>query len=585
MTIKSITVTGNNNEKIAGKATVSMPYGGIPVVTMDGANATTSIILDCADGVTISESAAEPTVFWIVMPATNFTKGISIKVTDVEGKSFVKSTSNPVQITSNTPQPMAALHVRPTYNTFYSFAFLQANNTQVISDIHMPIEGNQLTLCTPFVLDRKQLIATFQTNGDLVSVGGVAQVSGQTVNDFSSPVTYTVTTGTQTKEYVVSISNTGLPVVVVNTPDNAVIPPKTADWLGNTEMKIYKADGSIDFDGVTNIRGRGNSTWSYPKKPYALKLESKASILGMPKHKRWVLLANWMDRTMLRNHVSFQISAATGLDWTPRGDFVEVILNGKHAGNYYLCEHIKIDENRVNINEMEDTDTEGDAITGGYLMELDTYFDEVNKFKSSIRQLPYMFKEPDEDGLNEQQKTYMTNYINTLETVMYDDEKFAAREYAEYLDIDSFIDWWFVHELAGNGEPNHPKSTYMHKDKLGKLKAGPVWDFDWGTFISSSSYRVKSAVYYSRLFSDPTFVSRVKELWKLRKSNFDAISSMISAKAAVLKTSAELNIELWPLTNQHVNGDEQLSYEDAVTRMKTAYENKLSWLHAQIQNM
>ena len=584
ITVKSVMVTGNNGERIAGKATVTVPYAEKPTITMQ-ASATTSVSVDCGDGILLSKSASEPTIFWIALPPTNFSKGITIKITDIEGKSFVKSTSNTVQITANTPQPMAALNVLPTYNTLYSFSFLQADNTSLIADVNMPIVENNLTLCTPLVFNRSNLIATFMTNGDTVTVDGVAQTSGQTANDFTQPVTYTITTGTKTTEYVVSLTNTGLPVVVVNTPNNATIPPKTEDWLADTEMKIYKADGSVNFDGVTNIRGRGNSTWTFPKKPYAIKLENKASILGMPKHKRWVLLANWMDRTMLRNHIAFEISKATGLDWTPRGEFVEVILNGKHVGNYYLCEQIKIDENRVNINEMEDTDIEGDAITGGYLMELDVNFDEVNKFKSAIKQLPYMFKEPDEDALNEQQKNYMMNYINTLEEMMYDDTKFAARDYADYLDIDSFIDWWFVHELAGNGEPNHPKSTYMHKDKLGKLKAGPVWDFDWGTFVGSSYYHTKSAVYYGRLFSDPTFVTRVKELWSLRKSGFDSIINTIATKASELENSAVLNIALWPLTNQTVNGDEQMSYEDAVNRMKSAYTNKLNWLDSRIQNM
>ena len=583
ITVKSVLVTGNNGEKIAGKATVTVPYAEKPTITME-ASATTSVSVDCGDGILLSNSASEPTIFWIALPPTNFSKGITIKITDIEGKSFVKSTSNTVQITANTPQPMAALNVLPTYNTLYSFSFLQADNTSLIADVNMPIVENTLSLCTPLVFNRSNLIATFMTNGDTVTVDGVAQTSGQTANDFTQPVTYTITTGTKTTEYVVSLTNTGLPVVVVNTPNNAIIPPKTEDWLADTEMKIYNADGSINFDGVTNIRGRGNSTWTYPKKPYAIKLESKTSILGMPKHKRWVLLANWMDRTLLRNHIAFEISKASGLDWTPRGEFVEVILNGKHQGNYYLCEQIKIDENRVNINKMEDSDIEGDAITGGYLMELDTYFDEVHKFKSSIKQLPYMFKEPDEDALNEQQKNYMINYVNTLEEVLYDDAKFATRDYADYLDVDSFIDWWFVQELAGNAESSHPKSVYMHKDTAGKLKAGPVWDFDWGTFVRSG-FEVKSALYYERLFSDPVFVARVKELWTLRYHGFLSVANVIAEKAVELENSAMLNTALWPLLNQVVNGDEQMSYKDAVNRMQTRYTTKFYWLDWQIKIM
>ena len=133
------------------------------------------------------------------------------------------------------------------------------------------------------------------------------------------------------------------------------------------------------------MRGRGNSTWNYPKNPYAFKLDDKAEILGMPKHKRWVLLANWMDRTLLRNRTSFQIAASTGLAWTPNGEFVEVILNGQHIGNYYLCEQVKIDENRLDINDPYDAE---DAYSGnpadyGYLLEADDSYDETWKFTTA----------------------------------------------------------------------------------------------------------------------------------------------------------------------------------------------------------
>ena len=305
----------------------------------------------------------------------------------------------------------------------------------------------------------------------------------------------------------------------------------------------------------------------------------------MPKHKRWVLLANWMDRTMIRNSVAFRISELTSLEWTPRGLSVEVIVNGKHNGNYYLCEQIKIDENRVNVNEMSDTDVEGEAITGGYLMELDTYFDEVNKFKSEIRDLPYMFKEPDEDALNTQQFAYMQNYVNTLEKALYDDKLLAAREYAEYIDVDSYIDWWFVYELAQNSETGHPKSCYMFKDMSKKMKAGPVWDFDCATFKPNGNYfSSKGSIYYPRLFLDPAFVQRVKERWAILKPEFETIGSFIDEQKNNLLKSADINIEMWPISIR-VNEDEELPFEDAVERLKAAYNEKLQWLDAQISKM
>ena len=465
-------------------------------------------------------------------------------------------------------------------NIISSFSFMQKDNEGVLSDVEAKIEGNNITLCSPLVTDKTKLVATFATNGEKVLVNGAEQISGYTSNDFSEPVQYMVfSSNGEMNIYNVKVSGTGLPTVIINTPKGASIPPKTADWLEGTYIKVINADGKVDYEGKEdNIRGRGNSTWGYPKKPYALKLDSKASILGMPKHKRWVLLANWMDRTMLRNRVAFAIAEKTCLAWTPRGEFVEVILNGKHVGNYYLCEQIKVDENRVDINELEDTDTEGDAITGGYLMELDTYFDEVNKFKSSIMKLPYMFKEPDEEVLNEQQFAYMQNYVNRLEEVLYDDAAFALRDYAKYIDIDTYIDWWLVHEVTFNGEPNHPKSSYMHKDKGGKLKAGPVWDFDWGTFVpTTTTLRLSKALYYERLLQDPVFLARVKERWAELKPKFEEIPAFIEAEKARLSKSADINIKLWPISSR-TNGDETLTYDAAVKRMINAYNGRLQTL-------
>lgn len=390
---------------------------------------------------------------------------------------------------------------------------------------------------------------------------------------------------------ILSGESTGLPTVIINTPANVSITSKD-NWLEDpSSIVILNPDGTLDYEASDlSIRGRGNSTWTYPKKPYALKLGSKSEILGMKKHKRWCLLANWMDRTLLRNDIAFQIAKQTNLAWTPSGKFVEVILNGNHIGNYYLCEQIKIDKNRLNITEMKATDIDGDAITGGYLMELDINYDEVNKFKSSTKDLPYMFKSPDEEVLQPQQLEYFQNYINTMESLLYADNWLESREYANYMDIGSFVDWWLVHELSMNSEPKHPKSSYVHKDRLGKLKAGPVWDFDWATFMPSkaNSYTVKSSIYYDQLFSDPIFVTEVKSRWATYKSRFEQVPAYVRTVAVQIKKSNEVDKAMWPMSANSVgatNGDRDLSFDDAVERIISAYTAKLNWIDQQITNM
>jgi hypothetical protein len=395
-----------------------------------------------------------------------------------------------------------------------------------------------------------------------------------------------------TRTAYLSEESTGLPRVLINTPNNIGITSKA--WLNDSlkyplsSIVILNPDGTVNYEGADlDVKGRGNSTWDYPKKPYALKIKSKPSVLGMKEHKSWVLLANWMDRTLMRNDIAFQIAKQTDLSWTPNGKFVELILDGQHKGNYYLCEQIKVDKNRLNIKKMEATDLTGEAITGGYLMELDTYFDEVNKFHSETKNLPYMFKEPDEETLQPEQLAWFQNYVNTMEGYLYADNWLENREYADYMDIGSFIDWWFVYELSMNSEPKHPKSSYMHKDRSSKLKAGPVWDFDWASFVPSkqSSFQIKNSIYYGRLFIDPIFKAEVKTRWASYKSKFDAIPDYIRDVATSIKKSNEVDYVMWPLSanpNGTVNGDQDLPFDDAVERIISAYNAKLNYMDSQI---
>ena len=148
--------------------------------------------------------------------------------------------------------------------------------------------------------------------------------------------------------------------------------------------------------------------------------------------------------------------------------------------------------------------------------------------------------------------------------------------------MDSFIDWWLVHELAQNGEPGHPQSSYMHKDKL---KAGPVWDFDWGTFIpTSKGFYIANALYYGRLFQDELFIAKVKERWELLKVELKTIPIFIEEEKIKLSKTADLNIKLWPISSRE-NGDETMSFDEAIERMKGAYETRWQTIDNMINNL
>lgn len=364
--------------------------------------------------------------------------------------------------------------------------------------------------------------------------------------------------------------NTGLPIVSITTPGEVPIASKL-EWIPDSKVVILNPDLTVDYEGPLSVKGRGNSTWSlFPKKPYAMKLDSKSKILGMSKGKRWCLLANYMDRTLIRNAVAFEISRQTGLAWTPSGRFVELFVNGNHLGNYYLCEQIRIDEKRVNL-------------TDGYIFECDAWFDDEFKFKSEVNNVPWQFKDP--DTVTQEEFESIQTLVNQFEHALFDSGKYEAHEYMDYIDVDSFIDFWLVNELAQNSEINQPKSAYIHMEKGGKFIAGPVWDFDWGTYLVRERYNYVSLgqKYYTyKMFQDKEFRKRVKQRWPLYKDKlYSEIPPFIDSLEAELELSDELNNKMWPI-NRTTNQDETLSFHEAVQKLKTAYMGKLEWLDTQI---
>ncbi|MDE5877794.1 MAG: CotH kinase family protein [Muribaculaceae bacterium] len=433
----------------------------------------------------------------------------------------------------------------------------------------------------PYSTDLTSVPVTLTLEGLGAHIVGTDSMDERSVTlDLSRPATITVadTVGAQ-RSYTLAVYHGNLPMVYIETP--APILSKE-EWVKKCSMTIVNAgESNVDLQKV-QLKGRGNSTWGFPKKPYAVKLDSKTPLLGMPAHKRWCLLANWNDRTLLRNDVSFEVARHfPALAWTPRGQFVEVTLNGEFMGNYYLCEQIKVAESRVNITEMTSDDTEGEALTGGYLFELDTNYDEVNKFRTPYRRLPVNFKDPDEDVLTPEQFAYASDYFSRIESILYGR---AEGDIFDYIDIDSFIDWWLMHELVFNGEPQSPKSSYMYKDRGGLLCAGPVWDFDWGTLRPKDEvdWYIDKAIWYGALLKLPRFRERTKERWAMIRSGLEEIPAYIDAQAALISESAEVNYAQWPM-NITPNGDEELSQTEAVERMKSAYISRLAKLDILIE--
>lgn len=423
-----------------------------------------------------------------------------------------------------------------------------------------------------YIADRKFIPTIIYENVDNITIGDAVVSADQPLN-FHKDITITATLDGNSTDYTLHLSCfTGIPVMRIETPNNVGIYSKD-EW---TEQSTLWLDGMgifEDIDGVKlSIRGRGNSTWGYEKKPYNIKFDKKQEVMGMPKHKRWCLLANYMDRTLLRNRVAYYLAEQTSLAWTPRCEFVELILNGEHLGSYLVAEHIKVDENRVNITEMEPTDNSGDAVTGGYMLELDFHFDNEWQWYGASG-TPFAVKYPEEEDLTTQQLEWIKSYITEVESVLYG-ANFADPQngYAKYIDMQSFVDYWLIYEICVNHELANPGSVYLTKERNGKLKAGPVWDFDWGTFSYNASPQAQwnlfmtGAWWYSRLFKDEKFMTLASERWAVLKPKFMTVFNFIDEQSDYIQRSWYKNFGIWSIST-NINGDETLTYPAAVNRM------------------
>lgn len=469
---------------------------------------------------------------------------------------------------------------------FQSFALLDREGGRYEA---FEITDGRVCVMVPQETDLQWMRAEFTHDGQHVLIGKREQESGTTYVDFSvssEPVIYNVVSETGFDNHY-CVYAFDLPVVMIETPEGRRIEDKE-NWIEGSRITIIDSDGSVSLDATMSVKGRGNTTWTYPKKPYTIKLDQKSKILGMPSDKRWNFLANWADRTLMRNTVAFAISAKTkSLEWTPRGRHVEMFLNGEYMGNYFLCEHIKIGKNRVPIREMDTLhDLDGDNLTGGYLIEIDSHYDEPLKFRTPYRNLPVNLKSPDEN-VRDVQFRYIMDYINELEAMLVDNDRLSVREYANFLDVDTFIDYFLVHELAEySGPADDVYSSHAYKDCLGKLKAGPVWDFDRTTFKPGVTgfLNAEKALWYEYLFNDPVFVARLKEKWTESKPDFESVILEIEEIASEIRRSARYTLKLWPTTSRD-NGDETMSFDSAVERMKQAYSSRLVVLDGLISSL
>ena len=491
----------------------------------------------------------------------------------------------------------------------FSFVLEAVNNKGLDEDIEAVIRGTSAYIILPEGASSQSLVLTFGFRGASVNIDGVPQESGVTVNDFTTPLVYSLVKqdGTQI-DYTVTVQSMRIPKIYIDTENQAPILDKE-NYVRST-IKIEDPDklytDGVTFEGTAGIRGRGNSTWDMPKKPYRIKLDEKAKLLGMSTDKDWALLANYADKTLLRNVTAFEISRIVDMKWTPKSVSVELYLNGEYQGVYCLTEHVKVSSERLDIDLVDETDISGEALKGDYFMELDFHFDEGARFKTDLKELPMMFKDPDEP--TPEQFEYVKNYYNTAEAVLYSDYFLDSETgYRNYIDVESFIKYYIVQELSKNCDGNMRGSCYMSLTKNGKIDQPLVWDFDIAfgnanhitTEQGASStgpegwYIKTCSPWFDRLFEDPQFVEELKAKWNEVKPQLDLLPQFIQDHANQLKYASNRNFAskeeggagwniheiMWP------NYVDRGSYDNEIKFLKDFVVKRLAWLDQNIKNL
>jgi len=417
----------------------------------------------------------------------------------------------------------------------------------------------------------------------------------------------------------ISNFSTDLPLIIIDTEGKTIVDdPKIS-----AKMKIVNNTGAVnkftdppnDFNGNVGIELRGSSSIGYPQKPWLFETRDGAGqnlsypVLGLPKEKDWILLSNYNDKSLMRNILGYQLFEKLG-NYAPRAKLVDVVLNNEYQGIYVLTEKIKQDSSRVNIDKLRKEDIAGEELSGGYIFKID-YWNSSNSWQSPYSPINYpyykinfVYHDPDWDELTNQQKSYISTYVTSFEKVLYSANfKDENQGYPKYIDVESFIDYFLVSEISRNND-GYKKSQYFHKDKNGKIVAGPVWDFDWAwkninqCFIfkatdgSGWSYKVndcnpdvKSPDWMVRLFTDEKFKNEVNcRYFEARANQMSnkAVFAMMDSLYNVVKNAQVKHFQKWQILGKNVGAPEvdaqPATYTGEVEKLKNWITLRLNWL-------
>ena len=412
--------------------------------------------------------------------------------------------------------------------------------------------------------------------------------------------------------------SSNLPIIIIETYGQTVQYSRNPEYKQSSVVVVGPDDtsgrasinGPCDFSGRSGFRVRGrSSSFLWPKMQYALEIwdqyddDKSVSILGFPQESDWILLGPYSDKTLMRTALPYQWSNEIGR-YAVRTQFVEMFLDTNdrylsyhdYLGVYVFMEKIKRDENRVDIKELAPAHNDEPEITGGYILRKD--WAESPHF-NTVTGMKLEYREPKTEEITEPQKEYIKGYIDGFETVLYGREfKNPVDGYVKYIDVDSFIDHHLMTEMPKNGD-GYYHSTFMFKDRGGKLELGPIWDYNlsmgnFGSGVLSSPigwyYPVRNEngthKWFIRLFEDLEFRIKTADRWFDLRENIFSNSKLLADidRYALLLDEAQLrNFERWDTLGRQIDYNppgwrDRDTYQKEVDWLKTWLEDRLAWM-------
>lgn len=344
------------------------------------------------------------------------------------------------------------------------------------------------------------------------------------------------------------------------------------------------------------IRGRGNSTWKWEKKPYKIKLDEKAEVLGLPANRDWILLANYADKSLMRCSVAYDMGRVMdNLDWTPTQYPVDLFINGRYQGVYSIGEHMETAKDRVNVTKQSEESEEC-----GYLLEVGGVDSKVTTknvdyFNVKSGMLMFIaFEYPTPDNITDAQKKEIKKWFNAA-----DEAIVSGGDIGEYIDIDSFCDWVIIQELTNNTDSAFRRSCFFTKDVGGKIKMGPIWDFDlafgnlvvdnpsyntWTIIGSDAEGAYVTPSWGNYLMKNQQFRTHLRERWsEVRDELLSTAMASIDMYAEKIYPSQEENFKVWQIWDEKPGYSSWANYnantyELQVQYMKDFLNKRAAWI-------